>query len=89
MTGSVQTMRSFLLVPAASLLIGGCATPYVEPPASSPTAALKLTNQSSVRSVSMVTFADGRHCPVPDGHPNSPTYGHPKFPHPDTGAVRR
>jgi 2,4-dienoyl-CoA reductase-like NADH-dependent reductase (Old Yellow Enzyme family) len=21
----------------------------------------------------------------PDGHPNSPTYGHPKFPHPDLG----
>ena len=21
----------------------------------------------------------------PDGHPNSPTYGHPKFPHPGLG----
>ena len=22
---------------------------------------------------------------TPDGHPNSPTYGHPKFPHPGLG----
>lgn len=25
----------------------------------------------------------------PDGHPNSPTHGHLKFPHPDRASMRR